>query len=53
MCCLQLPEGRGQWGRAKWVKGNRRYRLPFMEWINHMGVRYSIGNIVNGIIKAL
>jgi len=44
-------EGVGRW--AKWVKEGGRYRPPVMERISHRDKRYSVRNIVSGIVIAL
>ena len=39
-------------GWTKWVKGRGKFRVPVIELINHKAQRYSIGNLVSGIIIA-
>ena len=40
-------------GWATWVKGSGSYKLLVIEWISHEDERYSIGNIISGIIMPL
>lgn len=40
-------------GRAKWVKGTGRCRLPVIERVSHEDEKYRIGNILKAILIAL
>ena len=48
-----VAKGVGDGETGKMDEGEQRYRLPVMARVSHREKRYSIGKVVNGIVRAL